>query len=181
MSLRKRKQSVFETQGRKLGSKECKWAGWKEQSSKTAKDKMYRTSFVTLITYFYLDFSLHLFRKHKVTEKNTKEASGKQWAQRVTIMNLRALDKSWDLKCQIKNKQINKQSCSRMLNTNTNPNETTDFRWKGYVNAGPPIVTDVPLCGKMLIMGRLSMCGGREYMGTLVFDQSSCELKTALK
>lgn len=31
-----------------------KWAGWKEQC-KTAKDKMCRTSFVTLITYFYLE------------------------------------------------------------------------------------------------------------------------------
>lgn len=83
VSLGNRKRFVFETQDGKLSSREyVSGQLGKKQCSETAKDKMRRISFATLITYFYLEDTSVL-----VTEKNTKETSGKQWAQRVAITN----------------------------------------------------------------------------------------------
>lgn len=108
MSLGNRKQFAFETLDGKLDSREkiCGQVG-KEQCSETAKDKTCRSAFVTLITHFYLEDTSIL-----VTLKNRKETSSKQWAQRVTITNLKALYKSQGFKCSVEKRKKAAQECT---------------------------------------------------------------------
>ena len=63
-----------------------------------------------------------------------------------------------------------------------NYNLTMDFGWFWQVNVGSCVVTDAPHRWRMLIIGRLCMCGDKGYAGKSVpAPQFCCESKTALK